>query len=119
MNQQQIMQKILLLRADAAKFEEGFRSLQKDLGVALLQRGICAKEVLEILDYSEKNPERALKLLLKYYGEKEAGETLEKAVKTIYVGLLNRNMKAEEANGLLSSLKGKSIIPPNRAPSEN
>ena len=113
------MLKILLLRADAAKFEEGFRWLQKELGLSLLQRGISAKEVLEIMDCSEKNPDKSLKLFLKYYPEAEAKETLEKAVKTIFVGLLNRNMKIEEANGLLNSLKGKSIIPPHRAPSEN
>ena len=119
MNQQQIMLRILLLRSDAAKFEEGFRSLQKDLGLTLLQRGICAKEVLEVLDYSEKNPERSLKLIQKYFPEKDAKETLEKAIKTIFLGLANRNQKIEEANSLLLSLKGKAIIPPHRAPNEN
>ena len=119
MNQQQIMLRILLLRSDAAKFEDGFRSLQKDLGLTLLQRGICAKEVLEILDYSEKNPEKSMKPLMKYFSDPDARETLGRAIKTIFLGLANRNQKIEEANSLLLSLKGKAIIPPHRAPNEN
>ena len=119
MNQQQVMLKILILRSEAAKFEESFRWLQKELGLSLLQRGICAKEVIAILDHSEKKPDSALQILLKYYGDKEAKETLEKAVKTIFLGIHNRDQKIEEANKLLNSLKGQAIIPPKRPTTEN